>query len=784
MARIWIDVEDASGNKLGDGPITTASEWQYRPTLDGAGTFSFTMPAGDPRAALLSNKRIAHAWMEEAGTITDVGAGVIDEIDLQAGEPTMLRVRGPDLLAELGARVIPSLTVCEQALVDLDIDDDLGVYRGAVRWLRDNYGVTSDEDLPDAHDGVTDTGGETIRLWREATVFADWLYVGYDARFDFARVTLSGEYLETNRRESTLIGQYFDGSQWVDLPDLVDGTRGWVDFASHWATMNQSGDITWTRPADWARVEPTAAAGSWFWVRFTVESGTVTDDFVLREVQVYADVPTDDGVNIIMAYAPDTWTQDGYPATVAAKYLELTGESVLAALRALAEQGGQGVDDPREHFRLGTGRAIDWFSAFTDSGLRAENALTPGDDVCLICELRERRDTAELVTRLYPVSNDGIPLSLTTRTAPSGYTMDTTNGYIEKDSAVTALGQIDAFLRFTDITSQQEDSWWLHPAMVSNAVYDRGIEYLRTHCEVQRFYSLTLAHVRGALVPGNTLHVVYHEYQDGYHAAAIDGVLYVLGTAVQVDESGLHTVGAEVATVDRVSQSDAGVIVETIEDVRRLGTANAGVWSIFGAGGAGSRGDRTYEGPGIDVVEDGYSKTIGLGGDAVLLYDSGGLPVVEYATITAACAAAASGDMVQPQAGTYTENITIPAGVTVRGRGPATVIAGTVTGASGATLQGVYVRVVGDSPDPLYGVKGAGDKFRVLDCFVYVENATGPARAVAAVSGGETRCQNVRVAAVGGEEGYGFYQDVGDLYTDHCIARASDCTTAPLRRRG
>lgn len=175
---------------------------------------------------------------------------------------------------------------------------------------------------------------------------------------------------------------------------------------------------------------------------------------------------------------------------------------------------------------------------------------------------------------------------------------------------------------------------------------------------------------------------------------------------------------------------------------------------------------------------------VGLGGDQVLLYRSDGQPVKEYDTIAAACAAAASGDAVELPPGTYAESITIPAGVTVRGRGPATVIAGTVTGADGATLKDVYVRVVGDSVDPLYGIKGAGAYFRALDCFVYVENATGPARAVGCVSGGDSRFQNVRVGATGGTEGYGFYQDVGDMFLDHCVARASDCTTAPLRRRG
>lgn len=195
-------------------------------------------------------------------------------------------------------------------------------------------------------------------------------------------------------------------------------------------------------------------------------------------------------------------------------------------------------------------------------------------------------------------------------------------------------------------------------------------------------------------------------------------------------------------------------------------------------------GQNVLEGPGIDLIESGADRTVGLGGDSVLLYRVDGSPVAEFDTISAALSAASRGCTILLPSKAFDENVVMIAGVTIRGMGLGSVIHGTVTGAEDACLKDVYVDLTADSPNPLYGVKGAGVKFRVLNTYVYVENATGPARAVAAVSGGETRCQNVRVAAVGGEEGYGFYQDVGDLYTDHCIARASDCTTAPLRRRG
>lgn len=594
MARLWIDVHlPSTDDKAGDGPITTATEWSFNPTLDEAGSFSFAMPATDPRAGLLQNKRVVRAWMEDGGNIVEVGAGIIDKVAYDVSDPSMLRVSGPDLLMELAGRSIARLTVCEQDLVYLTLNVDTGHWRGSVRRIANLYGTIYDEDLPEAHDGETGFGGETVRFWNQDDPNIEYVYVGCDARFDFIRVTLA-PYPDINERESALRAQYFNGSGWIDLPGLVDGTSG-QNFALEWCTMAQSGDITFTRPDDWTRVQPTVQAGSWFWVRLTAFVGEETDPFVLREAAVWADVPTRDGVNQIMAHAPATWTTSGYPLTASAKYLELSGESVLAALRALVEQGGQSGGVPvREHFRLGTGRSLAWLSAFSSSGLRAVSAngiLAEGlDELCLIRRLKYTQDTAETVTRLYPQSNDGITLHLTTRAAPAGYSLNKTDGYLQNDTGATAYGRIEAAPRYTDIASQQPDSWYEHPSMVANAVFDRALEYLRTHGTAQAFYDIDVAKVRASLLPGHTIRVVYHEYRDGVRSVDIDGDLYVLSTRVQVDRNGLHTVGLQVATVDRLPQSDVGVLRGAIQDVRRGVGSGAETRILLGPGGGGAGG--------------------------------------------------------------------------------------------------------------------------------------------------------------------------------------------------
>jgi hypothetical protein len=139
-----------------------------------------------------------------------------------------------------------------------------------------------------------------------------------------------------------------------------------------------------------------------------------------------------------------------------------------------------------------------------------------------------------------------------------------------------------------------------------------------------------------------------------------------------------------------------------------------------------AQGDRVSAGPDIHIVANGTAKTVGRAGNRALLFDSGGATLAEYGTIAAALAAAASGDTVQPQAGTYTESFTIPAGVTVRGRGPATVIAGTVTLGDGAAIVDCTVLLDVDQAGDAVAVQGPGTGTGyIIGCTVAANNATG-----------------------------------------------------------
>jgi len=84
----------------------------------------------------------------------------------------------------------------------------------------------------------------------------------------------------------------------------------------------------------------------------------------------------------------------------------------------------------------------------------------------------------------------------------------------------------------------------------------------------------------------------------------------------------------------------------------------------------------------VDLTDGGPGSTLTIdrAGNVILLFDSGGAALAEYAMtdegLTAALAAMASGDIVQMQAGTISGSHVVPAGGTLRGRGERSILTG------------------------------------------------------------------------------------------------------------
>ena len=107
--EFYIDIEDAAGNKLGPGPITSAAKWTYTARADRAGSFSLEMPAQDPKASLVQRKRKARAWaLLKDGVWSEVGSGIIDNIQRSPGDDGLvwLTASGDGELRELANRSV------------------------------------------------------------------------------------------------------------------------------------------------------------------------------------------------------------------------------------------------------------------------------------------------------------------------------------------------------------------------------------------------------------------------------------------------------------------------------------------------------------------------------------------------------------------------------------------------------------------------------------------------------------------------------------------------------
>jgi hypothetical protein len=159
---------------------------------------------------------------------------------------------------------------------------------------------------------------------------------------------------------------------------------------------------------------------------------------------------------------------------------------------------------------------------------------------------------------------------------------------------------------------------------------------------------------------------------------------------------------------------------------------------------------------GPDIRVSGYQ--VSRAGAGVLLFDSGGAVLREYATITAALADSADGDVVEASQGTYTEDVTVPAGRILRGADRAgCIIAGTVT--VKGTLSHCSVIRTANSATALTGVvSGAeGDEGALDDVTIDVQNSGGPAYAVYMAAGGDITAREADLLAEVGTDGYAAY---------------------------
>ncbi len=283
----------------------------------------------------------------------------------------------------------------------------------------------------------------------------------------------------------------------------------------------------------------------------------------------------------------------GTPVTATDVYAKFRDESVLAGLITVAQA-------TEEHFRLGTGRTVEWVNSWSDCGVRAVYgapspvAVEGQTGIAAIGSIDRVQDSTDIVNRvilygsgegyarldLFAVTTwpDGTALAVGagphTRTisgvsyhfakTTTTSTNDYTNNSLQDNDSETTYGPNEmalAFKNLTPITNTAADV-----TAAANQLLRAGYQWLKTRSQPQDFYRLSLVGVQAVLKPGTSIVVVARRYVDGVAMVNINTTLYILEATTEVGVDGLRTTDLLVSTTTRQPDSDAGVVVERMTE--------------------------------------------------------------------------------------------------------------------------------------------------------------------------------------------------------------------------
>lgn len=101
--RLWVDVTDATGARLGVGPVRAATSATVQRRLDGIGSWQLGLPAGNARAVdLLTVGRYVAIYADIRGVVRRLGGGqIVDHNTQVSASGELIQVTGPDDLRDL-----------------------------------------------------------------------------------------------------------------------------------------------------------------------------------------------------------------------------------------------------------------------------------------------------------------------------------------------------------------------------------------------------------------------------------------------------------------------------------------------------------------------------------------------------------------------------------------------------------------------------------------------------------------------------------------------------------
>ena len=222
-----------------------------------------------------------------------------------------------------------------------------------------------------------------------------------------------------------------------------------------------------------------------------------------------------------------------------------------------------------------------------------------------------------------------------------------------------------------------------------------------------------------------------------------------------------------------------------LDRVDRDATWLGGRPSLPGQGGTGLVD--ILAGPDINVQGGGATRTVSRSGETLLLFDSGGAALREYAGtsagLDAASAAATAGDVITIPTIIIGDDHILTADVHYKGISRyATVLTGMITGGAGTTLECLTVERTANDANILRGIVGpATGTMKIRDCDVTTtQSGAGNSYAVCSEAGGDVE---VWLCAIDGQSvggiGYGGNRaGAGNLYIygGRCVGSSYPCS--------
>lgn len=319
--------------------------------------------------------------------------------------------------------------------------------------------------------------------------------------------------------------------------------------------------------------------------------------------------PTFDTVDDAPFDIIDTWVNDklsawsladeggstigsGTPVTGTDVYATFRNDSCLNALIQIAQA-------TEEHFRLGTGRVVEWINTWNASGYRAvlgpvsPLAVESRTEIAAITSIERVQDSQDLVNRVFlygageadtrldllaadewpdggSISGGG-PHSRTiggilyyVAQAVTTSALDSSYNCLQDNASDTTYGANEMALTFGNIAPISNTGADVTAA--ANQLLRSGWQWLKSRAYPQDFYRLSVAGVQGILKPGTTIPVLARRYVDSVAVLAIDTTLNILETTVEVGIDGLRTTELVVSTTQRHPESDVGVVAERMAE--------------------------------------------------------------------------------------------------------------------------------------------------------------------------------------------------------------------------